>query len=907
MAGSNRQTKVTLVADVTNYLSGLEQAAKKTRELGNDSEKLAQKGAAIEGLGKGMLAFGGVAAAAVGLAVARFAEFDQAMSNVQAATHATEGDMKLLGDAAIAAGASSVYSAAEAAGAIEELSKAGLSTADILNGGLNGALDLAAAGGLEVADAAQQTAIALKQFGLEGDQASHVADLLAAGAGKAVGDVSDLSAALAQSGLVANGLGLSIEDTTGVLAAFADAGLLGSDAGTSFKTMLQSLTPNSAAAREEMEKLGISAFDTQGQFVGITDFAGQYQQALSKLTPEQQATSAEIIFGSDAVRAANVLYDQGAAGIQKYIDQTNDQGYAAETARLKLDNLRGDVERLGGAFDTALIQSGSGANDVLRGLVQTATAVVDGIGSLPEPVLQAGTAVTAVGSAVALVSGAALIGLPKVAEFKRGLDTLGVSGASAARGIAGVGGVVAVVSVALALYAEKQADVSATASQLADTLDKTTGAFTSYSRAALVKKLADDGAYEAAKDAGISARELTDAVIEGGDALDQVKSKLADNNTVGSFFTGEGIAAGNATQAIVNANEAVGQSKERFEALKGAQDGAADSASGVSDGLTTVQEASEAAATSVDDLKTTIEGFGAAQLDVNSSTRDFEAAVDGLTDSVNTNGTSLDVGTAAGRANQAALDQIAQSTIQLSSATLEQTGSQDAASAAIANGRQKLIESLGTFGITGAAAEQYADKLGLIPSDVDTALRLNGADAAIQKANAVAQAIRDIPGQRDIVINQVVRETGAARGAVAAAYPGQADGGAIYGPGTGTSDTAGLFRLSNGEHVLDAGDVKALGGQAGVYAMRAALDSGQFRRGYAAGGAIDGTTYMPNQYITYANSYTSGGGGGGSDRPINITLQSKGGVDLTRYIEAVVTDDRRSAGVQISNRRQRGK
>lgn len=854
MAGSNRQTKVTLVAEVTNYLAGLEKAAEKTRKLGTESEKLAAKKDAIDGLGKGLFGFGAVAAASVGLAVAKFAQFDQAMSGVQAATHATEGDMRLLSDAAIAAGASTVYSATEAAGAIEELSKAGLTTADILNGGLNGALDLAAAGGLEVADAAQKTAIALKQFGLGGDDAAHVADLLAAGAGKAVGDVSDLSAALAQSGLVANQTGLSIEDTTGVLAAFADAGLLGSDAGTSLKTMLQSLTPNSAAARAEMEKLGISAFDASGQFVGITDFAGQYQSALSKLTPEQQAASSEIIFGSDAVRAANVLYTQGADGIQQYIDQTNDSGYAAETARLKLDNLAGDVERLGGAFDTALIQSGSGANDVMRGLVQIATDVVDAIGALPAPVLQTGTGLAAVAAAVSLTSGAALLGVPKIAEFKRGLDTLGISTGSAVRGLVGVGGAVAAATLAIGLYAEKQSDVSATASQLAETLDKTTGAFTSYSRAALIKKLADDGAFEAAKNAGVSARQLTDAVIEGGDALEEVKSKLAANNNVGSFFTGEGIAAGNATQAIVNANEAVGQSKERFDALKEAQSGAASTTGEVSEGLNAVQEASDAAATSVEDLKATIEGFGAAQLDVNSSTRDFEAAVDGLTDSVNTNGTSLDVGTAAGRANQAALDQIAQSTIKLSSATLEQTGSQDAASAAIANGRQKLIESLGAFGITGQAAEDYADRLGLIPSDITTALALSGADAAIQKANAVAAAIRNIPGQRDIVINQVVRETGAARGDVAAAYPGNADGGAIYGPGTGTSDTAGLFRLSNGEHVLDAQDVKLLGGQASVYAMRAALNSGRFARGLAAGGAVDGNAWQQTQYMQFSQS-----------------------------------------------------
>ena len=97
------------------------------------------------------------------------------------------------------------------------------------------ALSLAAAGQLGVAEAASIAAIAVKQFNLEGSDVPHVADLLAAGAGKAVGDVRDLSAALGQAGLVANGAGQSIEATTGVLAAFADAGLLGSDAGTSLK------------------------------------------------------------------------------------------------------------------------------------------------------------------------------------------------------------------------------------------------------------------------------------------------------------------------------------------------------------------------------------------------------------------------------------------------------------------------------------------------------------------------------------------------------------------------------------------------------------------------------------------------------------------------------------------------
>ena len=107
------------------------------------------------------------------------------------------------------------------------MAKAGVSTKDILGGGLKGALSLAAAGSLDVAEAAEISASALTQFKLSGDKIPHLADLLAAGAGKAQGSVQDLGAALNQSGLVAASTGLSIEETTGVLAAFASAGVDG--------------------------------------------------------------------------------------------------------------------------------------------------------------------------------------------------------------------------------------------------------------------------------------------------------------------------------------------------------------------------------------------------------------------------------------------------------------------------------------------------------------------------------------------------------------------------------------------------------------------------------------------------------------------------------------------------------
>jgi len=108
---------------------------------------------------------------------------------------------------------------------VTELGKAGIGTADILGGALAGSLDLAAAGEIGVAQAAEIAATTLVQFRLAGSETTHVADLLAAAAGKAQGGVTDMAAALGQSGLVASQMGLSVEETTGTLAAFASAGL----------------------------------------------------------------------------------------------------------------------------------------------------------------------------------------------------------------------------------------------------------------------------------------------------------------------------------------------------------------------------------------------------------------------------------------------------------------------------------------------------------------------------------------------------------------------------------------------------------------------------------------------------------------------------------------------------------
>lgn len=417
----DRSVTVVLKANTGQYTGALGQAQSATTRLGQTVEQQsakAAKGFTGMSLSAGQmvkgLAFVGVLSS-VGQLVTSFVQFDSAMSQVSAATMATSGDLAALRQTAIDAGQATKYSGTEAAQGITELAKAGVSTKDIIGGGLTGALNLAAAGQLEVADAAELSATALNVFGLSGSQMSHVADLLAAAAGKAQGSVKDMGMALNQSALVAKQTGLSIEDTTGSLALFASNGLTGSDAGTSFKNMLLALNPRSKEAAAAMDELGIRAYDSSGKFVGITQYAGLLKERLAGLSDAQRNATLQTIFGTDAIRAASILYEEGASGVQTWIDKTNDLGYASEQAHRLNDNLNGDLERFGGALETAFISGGGKANDSLRSLVQNLTDmvpaaanVVGGVFTLGGAVIGvAGQIVGALSPAISLVGGLA--------------------------------------------------------------------------------------------------------------------------------------------------------------------------------------------------------------------------------------------------------------------------------------------------------------------------------------------------------------------------------------------------------------------------------------------------------------------------------------------------------------------
>jgi TP901 family phage tail tape measure protein len=674
-----RSVTVRYAADVTSLIAGLDRAATANARLAGSTDATQKK---IDNHAKAAVGL----TLAVGYSIAKFAEFDAAMSQAAAASGAGAAELGKLRDAAIQAGADTQYSATEAAHAITELSKAGVSTSDILGGALTGSLSLAAAGQMDVADAAEIAATAMTQFKLKGTDVTHIADLLAAGANNAQGSVGDLGMALKQSGLIASQTGLSIEETTAGLTAFASAGLIGSDAGTSFKTMLQRLTPQSAEAQAMMDKLGISAYDAQGNFIGLANFAGNLQNAMRDLTPQQRSAAMSVIFGSDAVRAANVLYEQGADGIQKWTDKTNQAGYAAKQAAALTDNLKGDLERLQGSLDTVLIQGGSGANGVLRTLTQTAEALVNGIGQLPGPLLLGAAAFgifSLAGRKVGQLAGQAFApaatGManmrretallrnqivpfgPQLANagqqsltFGQRVQT-GAQGASRALGgLKGAGsslmglfggpwGIALMgATTALAIWGQEAQKVQGIAQQLNGTLDQTTGAFTKASTDSLRDTLLGDLSADDQRllqGLGVDFNALAKAAAEGGPAYAAQRQKLVElmnsHQGITEIFSSESFATEGLLRSYDRVGAAADTTRERQKIIEEGNKGVAGSANaaetgmgGAADAIAGVGTSADSTAPQVDTMQVLLGKLGAKSEETQTSLDALKTALD---------------------------------------------------------------------------------------------------------------------------------------------------------------------------------------------------------------------------------------------------------------------------------------
>jgi TP901 family phage tail tape measure protein len=750
---ADRQVAVELIAKISGYKANLQTAAASTREFGGELDKM-RKGSKenFDQLSKGVTIAGAALSGLVGWAVKVGMEFDKQMSEVQAITNATAKEMGTLRQAALDAGQATVFSATDAAKAEAELAKAGLSTADILGGALTGALSLAAAGSLGLSEAAEVAAKTMGQFNLTGKDVGHIADLLAGAANATATDVHDLGEALKMGGLAASTAGFDVEQTTTVLAAFAKNAMTGSDAGTSLKTMLMMLESPSIKAQAAMDQYGFSVYDASGKMVDAYTLAGKLKTSFGNLTQEERNAAFATIFGADAMRSANVMYKEGADGLHNVNKELLAQADAGRVASQKTNNLSGDIERLKGSLESAMITAQSGATGPLRFLTQTLDHMVGTFSTLPSGVQQsifilAGLTGGALLAAVAFMKvknavGDALDNLreagPVSAKVADGLSNTAKGAAKVALAFAAL----QVAGAVLSAIFDKELNPQVNA--LADGLDRygKTGQLSGEALRIVGASAGDLGRdLNGVANGGFAkfsdgATDVALGLIGMNSPLDDAKARISamDQAFAQMVSSGHADEAGAAFKRIWEEAQRQHISLEALQAAFPSYIAAVGEAAKATDGSATSAEAQAtqaklaedanrklagafgAAATAADGLINTFKLLNGGMLDWRSSERDAEAAVDALQAALKASNGSLSVHTEKGRAAAAAVDAVAEAAGKAAQAKMNETGSVTEANKVYQGYIDQLRATLLAAGHTKAEVDALVGSIASMPS-----------------------------------------------------------------------------------------------------------------------------------------------------------------------------------------------
>lgn len=412
---------------------------------------LQNAGAFSSGAGRRLAAAGGAITGAFAIATKTFAGFDDSMAAVSAKSGATGESLMGLRDLAKELGSTTKFSASEAASGMEFLAQAGFKTEQIM-AAIGPALSLAAAGGVELNEAADIASNVAAGFGLSADEFGRVADVMARAATSANTDILMMGETFTQSASIAKTAGQSIEETAAALGLLANSGIQASSAGTDIKNVLSRLAIGEV--QKKIEKLGVTVKDSSGEFRPMLDIMRDFGQATADMKgPDKLALSMEL-FGKISGKSALILSDAGDEVDSMRLKMV-DASVTAETMAATMQtglgglgttimsSLEGVQIAIGEAFKGPLTAAGESITGILRGItawVNQNQSLVIAIGAASIAVTGLGVSLLGLGVVLATV-GAAISGISV---------TLGVLGSTAAVVFTPVGAVVAGLAVSVA-------------------------------------------------------------------------------------------------------------------------------------------------------------------------------------------------------------------------------------------------------------------------------------------------------------------------------------------------------------------------------------------------------------------------------------------------------------------------
>ena len=322
--------------------------------------------------------------------VQTFNEFETGMSAVRSLTGATDEEFLLLKQTAKDLGASTSFSASQASEGMQYLAMAGWDTNQII-AAMPGLLNLAAAGATELGTAADIVSDVMTAMGMSADEASRAADVFARTATSSNTTIEGLGDTLKYAAPIAHSFGMELEDVAALAGMMGDAGIKGSQAGTAMRSALLRMADPAEEAATWMEKLGLSFAEGDGSMKSMSAILRDTSKAFSTLTEAERLAAAQSIFGTEAASAWLAVIDQGPEVYDEFVESlSNAKGAAEEMAEIRLDNLAGDMEELGGAVETAKLQLMEKLNPYMRSAVQWLTDKIPAVQTLLENAIDSG-------------------------------------------------------------------------------------------------------------------------------------------------------------------------------------------------------------------------------------------------------------------------------------------------------------------------------------------------------------------------------------------------------------------------------------------------------------------------------------------------------------------------------------
>lgn len=402
------------IKDVDDSLAGLGSGGSGLGNLGAEAETA---GSSMEAASAHAINFGnalrtlfGVAAGAAVLGgIKNYAmdsvnlgkDYTSMMSEVQAISGASGKDLEMLQETAREYGATTVFSASEAAEALKYMSLAGWD-AQQSSSALGGVLNLAAASGMGLGEASDMVTDYLSAFGMEASQSTYLADMLAYAQSNSNTTALQLGEAYRNSAANLHAAGQDVETTTSLLEAMANQGYKGSEAGTALAATMRDITQNMEDGAIKIGETSIAVQNEKGNFRDLTDILTDVEAATAGMGDAEKAAALGSTFTADSIKALNMILTEGMGKVSGYEEALRKSaGTSEEMAGIMTDNLSGDIANMESAMEEMKLQTFEAMEDPLRDLTQYTTNTVipsltewvpDAFGTLASGVKEVGSA-----------------------------------------------------------------------------------------------------------------------------------------------------------------------------------------------------------------------------------------------------------------------------------------------------------------------------------------------------------------------------------------------------------------------------------------------------------------------------------------------------------------------------------